>query len=293
MPRIVAAVGLVLALAALMDTRAALDALPAMRVTFTVPQGLLVASGIVLLLAWAFMMVAARSRRKPDEEPESDTRRHWPWWRQVLAQLVLLAPIVATVLVLWLDGGRLAAAVLALGQAFFGGSGLAPDGAADGPVISLPWVGWSVGLLALAAALLTLAVALLIVFSDRLVAWWLARHRRGDAADMAQVVDESLGDLDADADPRAAIIRCYRRFEQVAARARVRREPWQTADEFLRDLLRRLDVPDVAVTRLTRLFEMARFSEHPLGPTERELARACLAEIRVTLERPEPAVAIA
>ena len=37
--------------------------------------------------------------------------------------------------------------------------------------------------------------------------------------------------------------------------------------------------------RLTRLFELARFSLHPLESPERDHARACLEEIREALER--------
>jgi hypothetical protein len=287
MLRIVAGAGLLLALAALMDTRRGpVDALPTMRVTFTVPEGLLVASGVVLLLAWIFLMVAARGRRKPDDEPEAESPPQ-PWWRQAIAQFVLLAPLVATALVLWLDDGRLANAVLQIGRAFFGGADVTGGGIADAPVISLPWVGWSLGFLALGIALFTLAIALLVLFSDRIIAWWLARHARPEATDMADAVDESLDDLGDGADARAAIIRCYRRFEQAAARARVRRESWQTAEEFMGDLLRRLAVPDRAVERLTRLFEIARFSEHRLGTVERDAARACLEDIRAALERKE------
>ncbi len=82
-----------------------------------------------------------------------------------------------------------------------------------------------------------------------------------------------------------AIIRCYRRFERVAAHARVIRAPWQTPHEFMRETLRRLTVPPIAVDRLTRLFELARFSTHPLGAPERDSARACLEDIRSELER--------
>lgn len=293
MPRIVAAAGLLLALAALMDTRRGpVDALPTMRVAFTVPEGLLIASGVVLLLAWLFLMVAGRGRRKPDEEPEAEAPP-LPWWRQVIAQIVLFLPLVATALILWLDDGRLANAVLQLGRGLFGAADVVADGVADAPVISLPWVGWSVGFLALGIALFTLAIALLVLFSDRIVAWWLARHAPADAAGMADAVEESLDDLGEGADPRAAIIRCYRRFEQAAAHARVRREPWQTAEEFMGDLLRRLAVPDRAVERLTRLFEIARFSQHPVGETERDAARACLEDIRVALEQRERAHVVA
>lgn len=293
MLQIVVVAGLLVALAALMDTgRGVADALPAMRVTFTVPQGLLVASAVVLALAWLLFMVAARRSRKLEEEPP-EARLRWPWWRQALAQIALLLPLIALVVLLWLDGGRIAGVLLAFGRAWFGTAGAAQDGAVEQPVISLPWVGWSVGLTALAAALLTLAIALLVLMSDRLVAWWLARDASARTEELVEAIDDSLDDLADDADARAAITRCYRRFEQVAARARVRRAPWQTADEFMHDLLGRLALPELAVERLTRLFEIARFSHHAVTGAERDLARACLEEIRTVLERRSDAVVVA
>ena len=53
----------------------------------------------------------------------------------------------------------------------------------------------------------------------------------------------------------------------------------------MRDAQRRLPLPGLAVERLTRLFEVARFSHHPVRSVERDLARACLADIRTALER--------
>jgi hypothetical protein len=282
MPRIVAGAGLLLALAALMDGgRGLADALPPVRVTFTVPQALLVAIAVVMTLAWLVLLVVARARRRPEEELES--QRPLPWWRQVLGPVAVLLPVIATVLVLWLDGGRLAGMLLDLGR-WFQGPGAPSADVAEIPVISLPWLGWSVGLLGLALALAILTVALLLLFGERLVGWWLARRARAERADLVEAVDDSLDDLGGESDPRVAIINCYRRFEAATARRRVRRAPWQTADEFMRDALGHLALPDVAVERLTRLFEVARFSHHPLGNVERDRARASLEEIRIALE---------
>jgi len=150
-------------------------------------------------------------------------------------------------------------------------------------VVPLPWLGWLLGALALLAGLATLAVALVLLFAERLAEWWDRRNRIGTAEPLRAAVEESLDDLTTESDPRTAIIKCYRRFEHVAARARVPRAPWQTPEEFMRETLARLALPGEAVERLTRLFEVARFSHHPLDSLERDLARAALEEIRVAL----------
>jgi hypothetical protein len=161
------------------------------------------------------------------------------------------------------------------------------DPSASVPVVELPWLGWLVGLVALGLGLASLAVALLLLFAERLADWWDRRHRVPAAEPWRELVDESLDDLASELEARTAIIKCYRRFERVAARARVPRAPWQTPDEFMLETLARLDLPRPAVERLTRLFEIARFSDHPLGEVERDEARSGLEEIRTALESGE------
>ena len=100
------------------------------------------------------------------------------------------------------------------------------------------------------------------------------------AAPLGTAVDESLEDLRAEGDPRRAIVRCYARFERAAADSGLERRPWLTPTEFMREVLARLSLPRAAVPTLTGLFELARFSHHPLGPAERDRAVDALHEIR-------------
>lgn len=53
----------------------------------------------------------------------------------------------------------------------------------------------------------------------------------------------------------------------------------------MRTVLGKLPLPADTVARLTSLFEIARFSQHPVGPAERENAWRSLAEIRAALDR--------
>src|SRR5262249_55468072 len=104
---------------------------------------------------------------------------------------------------------------------------------------------------------------------------------------LAIAVDDSAEDLRAEPDARRAIVRCYARFERAAADSGVERWPWATPTEFMREALRRLAVPGMAVPTLTGLFELARFSQHHLGPTERDQALDALDEIRTAMRTGE------
>src|SRR4029434_4405536 len=97
-------------------------------------------------------------------------------------------------------------------------------------------------------------------------------------------VDDSLETLRAEPDSRRAIVRCYARFERVAADSGLARKPSLTPMEFMREALLRLPMPRAAVPSLTGLFELARFSHHALGPRERDRALEALHEIRAAMD---------
>ena len=295
LPPLVASLGLLVVLAALLDRYRDLDATaPAIRVTFTVPEVLVAATTLVVTLAAIVMLVAARSRRaKEDEEapPERESFRR-TWWGQIIAPILAMIPLIVIVVIMWMDGGHLASELLALGRWLNGGAG-AGDGANPPIIVSLPWLGWTVGLIALLVALLLLAIALLVLFAERVAAWLTGPPEVGEAEALLEVVDDGLDDLADELDPRAAIIAAYRRFERASARARVPRAPWQTAGEFMREAQRHLPIPAAAVERLTHLFELARFSDHPVLARDREVARGCLEEIRAALVAPEAPVVVA
>jgi hypothetical protein len=117
----------------------------------------------------------------------------------------------------------------------------------------------------------------------------LPRRSRGQpspfaTSELQAAVEDSLDDLRQLPDARQAIIRCYDRFERVLAGADVRRSPWQTVVEFMREALRHPRLPGEAVRELTGLFEIARFSRHELGPSHRERAWQALMAVKVALE---------
>ncbi|HEY7038267.1 MAG TPA: DUF4129 domain-containing protein [Methylomirabilota bacterium] len=219
----------------------------------------------------------SNAKRQGDGEA-ADEPAPVPAWLRRLGLIMSLVNVIALAY-LWrralLEGGLFAG---------FGGltSGLGLP--SSDPESAPPIVNWVFGALALAGGLGAFGFALWIAFGDR-----LTREPEEDAAAAAPpaldaAVEESLEDLRAEPDSRRAIVRCYARFERVAADSGLERKPWLTPMEFMREVLLRLPVPRGAVPSLTGLFELARFSDHALGPRERDRALDALHEIRAVMD---------
>jgi Domain of unknown function (DUF4129) len=294
---IFAAGGLLLALTALLIADGGGAESPSVRLSVHVPDLLLLAAATAfaltaLVVTWILVSRSGR-RLEGDNELLERYRRFLalPWWMQVLLRLVPILPLIAIVSILAYAWPGLEESFLAFSRRI-----LTPlsDGEATVPaipVVSLPWLGWLLGLVGLVAGLASLAVALVLLFAERIADWLERRNRLATAAPLREAVEESLDDLAGEPDLRTAVIRCYRRFERFAAQARVPRAPWQTSSEFVLEALARLALPRAPVEQLTRLFELARFSDHPLEPGELDRARGCLEEIRAALE-PEGAARV-
>lgn len=109
--------------------------------------------------------------------------------------------------------------------------------------------------------------------------------------DVALALDESLDDLRNEPDVRRAIIAAYARMEQALAAAGVPRRPSEAPFEYLSRALRSLDASAGAVTRLTDLFERAKFSHHALDESMRTEAIEALVDVRDELRAPVEAAA--
>jgi hypothetical protein len=114
--------------------------------------------------------------------------------------------------------------------------------------------------------------------------------RRGGgqlAESLAVVLDETLDDLRAEADPRRAIIAAYARMERVLAANGIARRPAETSDEYLARVLGDLARGSDAVARLTALFTQAKFSDHDIDGTMKEEAIDALEQVRDELRLAE------
>jgi len=203
-----------------------------------------------------------------------------PPWVRTLTQVLSLLNFLLIVYLMWRGVIPLANLVLS-GQGI--GAAFAPPLPEHGPVAP-PLVAWTFGILALAAGFGALAVALWMAFGDRLTEWWEGKGSEPQPPPLYAAVEESLEDLRAEPDARRAIIRCYARFERVAADSGFARKPSHTPTEFMREALPRLPLPRGAVPALTGLFELARFSHRALGQRERDRALDALDEIKAALE---------
>jgi len=106
--------------------------------------------------------------------------------------------------------------------------------------------------------------------------------------DLAAAVDAARAATFADTTPRAVIIGCYETFERELARSGVIRGAAETSATVLDEAVATgvLDADAAgAATDLVQMFELARFSPHPVTTSHVEAARADLDRIRQALVR--------
>jgi hypothetical protein len=236
------------------------------------------AATIACLLLFAFLLALVRRRRKEHDE------------RFALGGLLLL-PLFILFAALMNDGSLDGLLSVWSGLTRPPVSLPPTDAGSEPPVASLPLFSIAVGVLVLLLAATVLALAIWLVFGERLSDWWRSRVLAVPGP-LEAAVAESLDELRLDPDPRRAIIGCYRRFEHALARSRFPRAPWQTPLEFLRAVLERLPLPADAVRTLTGLFERARFSDEVLGEADRQAALEAVLAIQASLDaRPAAAPA--
>jgi Domain of unknown function (DUF4129) len=131
----------------------------------------------------------------------------------------------------------------------------------------------------------TVVVGLVVV---AFVAWRVSARRRrravaqeeSTARVLADVLDETLDDLRAESDPRKAVIAAYARLERTLAAERLPRKAAETPEEYLRRILRNLEVDPASVRRLTDLFTWAKFSAHDVDVAMKTEAIDALAGVR-------------
>lgn len=222
------------------------------------------AAGIAVLIAWTLWGAG----RRPEVVDRAGMRRYL---------LISLIQAWIVILILWLRPE--------LQKALFRHVPNQP--AAGGSLPPLPGSG-PPGVEPASVDLLTAVIVAAVLFS---AAYFLLRgfrrRPRRPARDAARraveaAVDESLHDLD-DPDLRRAVIRAYSRMEAALARAGLPRRAPETSLEYMSRALAWLGAPSLHVRRLTELFNLARFSPHPIGAEMKAEAVAALDGVRADL----------
>jgi len=137
---------------------------------------------------------------------------------------------------------------------------------------------------AIVAALL--AAAGVAAFASRAARPMKEWSLRAKEEEVALALDESLDDLRDDPDVRRAIIAAYARMERALAAAGIPRRPSEAPYEYLSRALGSLHASAASVTRLTDLFERAKFSQHVPDESMRAGALDALVAVRDELRAP-------
>jgi Domain of unknown function (DUF4129) len=153
------------------------------------------------------------------------------------------------------------------------------------PATEAPGFAWTLFILAALVGLGMLGGGAWVLFGDRLERWWYGMTLEDETRQaLLEAVEISLDDLLREPDPRRAVIACYRRLEHVLGQHGLPRAPWQTPLEYLHAILCGFHPPAMLLRGLTTLFELAKFSAHPLGESEKHLAIDALREVKTALE---------
>jgi hypothetical protein len=270
-------VGLLLAVGGLTPVTTAMESLPA-RLVLDLPDWLGIPFIALLCLATVFILLLLATGVRPRRDLQEARKRAAMAQVGFLAVMLLLAGFREH---LGINLGDVARRFAELAG---------PPTLETIPEAELPPAAQS----ALVSGVMEALLLALAFFAFAVMAWLyfaiLPKRGRGvppppvDAHPLLAAVEESMDDLRHLPDARLAIIRCYDRFEKVLAGADVRRPPWQTVLEFMRAALKHPRLPDADVRELTRLFEVARFSRHALGPEHRERAWQALMAVKAALE---------
>jgi Domain of unknown function (DUF4129) len=103
---------------------------------------------------------------------------------------------------------------------------------------------------------------------------------------VAAILDDTLQDLYDERDPRRAVVAAYARMERALAAHGLPRQPSEAPAEYLERTLEELSASASSASRLTGLFEWARFSDHPVEPGMKTEAIQALEAVRDELVAP-------
>jgi hypothetical protein len=151
-----------------------------------------------------------------------------------------------------------------------------PRGRGSGRPLDTPPIDWVIVLAVFGVALVAFtSVAGMMIRGNRHV-----RREVEARKALAEILDDTLDDLRAEADPRKAVIAAYSRMERSLASFGLPRRPFEAPVEYLSRVLEELRSGSPAARRLTHLFERAKFSQHTIDLGMKEEAIDAVVALR-------------
>jgi len=240
--------------------------------------------GIAALSAVVLVAIAFRrpGRRRGPAEPWVFEPPPIPWWVKLvlgLLPVVIMGGLIAWLLWSILHSPRQVAGRTVGPAALSGGSGSAlPGAAARAATTGVPMVLW-VGVL-VGTAVVVATVALLLILRARSGTIPAAEGVNDEGPSPMAAVDAAADALEAEPDPRRAVIAAYATMERLLTHAGSPRREADAPTEHLTRSLVLLGASGEAARRLTDLFERARFSIHVIDEPVRQAAFEALAAVR-------------
>ena len=232
----------------------------------------IVAIGALVALAWS----GRRRRDDPPEREPTPTDVSWIW--KVVAILVPVA-VGAALIAAAVIGTRSVRKPGAVGTGSFG---LAPPGSTPstggrGGFVLPGWLPWTVLLIVVVAV----GVGLFVLWGQR-------DRNLIDASETTSAsraaVEAAIGALDAESDPRRAVIAAYAAMQRTLGEHGVARSPAEAPREYLERTLLASRATEREARTLTGLFEEARYSEHPIPQRLRDVALSALRSLQRRLQ---------
>jgi hypothetical protein len=228
-------------------------------------------------------MAPAFRRRKREDEKLVSPQHPMPWWAQVLITAVALAAIALPVaLAVWVPGQN-ADETPASGAVPSAPAAPSIPGSSRESQPQPPRWSWTpVAVVAAGAGALLIGSAV-----ARRRAFDLTTPERSAAAALRRTMIDSIEDLRHEPDARRAVIAAYARMEQDLSSHGLPRRRWEAPLEYLDRSLLQLDVDPASASRLTALFESAKFGHHAVDEGMRTEAIVALERIAGDLQEVE------
>jgi Domain of unknown function (DUF4129) len=243
---------------------------------------LVVLAGVGLsLLASALQRRRGPRLPEPSREPEAPK----PFWQSVVTILAWLALVGVGLNWLIRHGAEVQAFLERISTEI--GAIRESLGSATRPVVdqvSSPTAGYALFVTVVVIYGGIALVALWVLFEDRGYARASTSPDDPQVRQVRRAMRAGLRELREHTDARQAIIACYARLEYLLEDHGVPASQHLTPQEYMGAALRGLDLPLEAFASLIRLFELARYSLHPLDDAARAAATSHLEQLTSHVE---------